>query len=500
MSQALENLKAYLKKIKQYNHVMELLYWDMETTTPKLGFAGHAEALTFFSTEQFKLSTSEELSVMLEELTRPEEFAVLDDMWKFIVTRMKRDLDKSKRIPADFYESLVMARAESENAWKEAKNASDYRIFAPHLEKMITMTKEMAAYTDPGQEVYNVLLDQYEEGMDSETMDGLFEELKQELIPLVKQILAAKQPDDAKFAGHYDVEAQKKVQKLLLDYIGFDWEKGAVGETEHPFTMNFSSKDVRVTNHYHEQDAISAMFSAIHEGGHAIFEQQVNPDYDGTVAGSCSNMGIHESQSRFYENILGRNKNFWIPIYEKLGTLLPQFQQISLEEFYQEINHVRNSFIRVDADELTYCMHIILRYEMEKAIFRDGVNVDELPALWNEKMQEYLQITPENDAQGILQDTHWSGGSFGYFPSYLLGSIYDGMYLEAMEEKLGSVDDILREGRIGEITKWLGEQIHQYGNTRTPKEVIEAVCGREVSAKPLIHHFKKKYTELYQLS
>lgn len=499
MSNVLENLQIYLKKMNQYNHVIELLMWDMETNTPKLGFEGHADALTYFSTEQFKMSTSEELSAMLDELEMPQEFETLDDMWKFIVTRMKRDLDKSKRIPADFYESYVMAKAESENAWKEAKNASDYSIFAPHLEKMIEMTRKMAEYTDPGKEIYDVLLDQYEEGMDSETMDKLFDDLKKELVPLVKRILFAKQPNSSKFKGNYDIEAQKKVQKLLLDYIGFDWDKGTVGETEHPFTMNFSSRDARITNHYYEKDALSAMFSAIHEGGHAIFEQQVNPDYDGTVAGSCCYMGIHESQSRFYENILGRNKNFWLPIYEKLGALLPQFQEISLEEFYQEINHVRNSFIRVDADEVTYCLHIIIRYEIEKAIFRDHVSVDELPDLWNAKMQEYLQITPQNDAQGILQDTHWSGGSFGYFPSYLLGSIYDGMFLDKMEEELGSIDDILKDGRIKEITKWLGEKIHQYGSTRTPKEVIKAVCGKEVSAEPLIRYFTEKYTEIYQL-
>lgn len=499
MSNVLENLQIYLKKMNQYNHVTELLMWDMETNTPKLGFEGHVDALTYFSTEQFKMSTSEELSAMLDELEKPQEFETLDDMWKFIVTRMKRDLDKSKRIPADFYESYVMAKAESENAWKEAKIASDYSIFAPHLEKMIEMTRKMAEYTDPGKEIYDVLLDQYEEGMDSETMDKLFDDLKKELVPLVKRILSAKQPNSSKFKGNYDIEAQKKVQKLLLDYIGFDWDKGTVGETEHPFTMNFSSRDARITNHYYEKDALSAMFSAIHEGGHAIFEQQVNPDYDGTVAGSCCYMGIHESQSRFYENILGRNKNFWLPIYEKLGALLPQFQEISLEEFYQEINHVRNSFIRVDADEVTYCLHIIIRYEMEKAIFRDHVSVDELPDLWNAKMQEYLQITPQNDAQGILQDTHWSGGSFGYFPSYLLGSIYDGMFLDKMEEELGSIDDILKDGRIKEITKWLGEKIHQYGSTRTPKEVIKAVCGKEVSAEPLIRYFTEKYTEIYQL-
>ena len=210
-------------------------------------------------------------------------------------------------------------------------------------------------------------------------------------------------------------------------------------------------------------------------------------------------MGIHESQSRFYENILGRNKNFWLPIYEKLGALLPQFQAISLEEFYQEINHVRNSFIRVDADEVTYCLHIIIRYEMEKAIFRDNVSVDELPAMWNNKMEEYLHITPRNDAEGILQDSHWSGGSFGYFPSYLLGSIYDGMFLEKIEEELGDIDTILAEGRILEITKWLNENIHVYGTTRTPKQVIAEVCGKELSAKPLMKYFTKKYTQIYNL-
>lgn len=494
-----ENLKQYLEKMNQYEHVMTLLNWDMETTMPKLGFEGHARALTYFSTELFKLSTTEELGKMLEELSSPKEYEKLNDMWKFVVKRMKRDYDESRRIPQDFFEQFVQAKSESGNAWKEAKRASDFSIYAPHLEKVIEMTKKMAEYTNPGEEVYNVLLNQYEEGMDSDTIDRLFDDLKRELAPFVKKVLAAKQQDDSRFKGKYEIEEQKKVQKMLLDYIGFDWEAGTVGETEHPFTLNFSSKDVRVTNHYYEKDALSAMYSAIHEGGHAIFEQHVNPDFDGTVAGSCRYCGIHESQSRFYENILGRNKNFWIPIYEKLGTLLPKFKEISLDEFYHEINHVRNSLIRTDADELTYCFHIIIRYELEKAIFRDGVSVSELPKMWSDKMQEYLQITPSNDAEGILQDMHWSDGSFGYFPSYLLGNIYDGMYLEEITKELGDVDTILREGRISEITRWLNEKIHQYGSTRLPKEVIEKVCGREVSAQPLIKYFKEKYTEIYNL-
>lgn len=499
MSQTLEKFKAYLEEKNQYDHVSTLLYWDMTTLAPKQGQEDHVNAMTYFSTKSFEMGTSKEFEEMLDTLAKPEEYEALDDTMKFIVTRMKRDMDKDKRIPKERYEVFVRAQAEAGNAWREAKKASDYSIFVPYLKTMIEMIEELAGYTDPGKEVYDVLLDQYEEGMDSATIDRLFEDLKKELIPLVKQILAAKQPDDTKFRGHFDVDAQKKVQQLLLEYIGFSKDAGAVGETEHPYNLSLSSKDVRIANHFYEKDPLSAMFSSIHEGGHAIFEQNVNPAYDHTVAGSCCYMGIHESQSRFYENMLGRNKNFWLPIYDKLGELLPQFKEITLDEFYREINHVRNSLIRTEADEVTYCFHIILRYEIEKAIFRDHVAVEDLPELWNEKMKEYLGITPENDAEGILQDMHWSDGSFGYFPSYLLGSIYDGMFLETLEKELGSVDKLLAAGKIGEITKWLNEKIHWYGSTRVPKEVIQSVCGKEVSAEPLIRYFKKKYTEIYDL-
>ena len=497
MSTTLEKFKNYLDEIQQYFHVNTLLYWDMRTTAPKLGLEANSDAIAYFSTKEFALKTSEELGKMLNALSQPEEFSKLDDTMKFVVTKMKKDYEREKRIPADFYEEFVRAQNASEMAWEVAKPTGDFPLFAPHLEKIIDFTKKMTAYTDPDKEVYDALLDTYEEGMTSEKIDVLFEEMKAELIPLVKKILAAPQPDDTAFMAHFDIEAQKQVQKILLEYIGFSFDAGAVGETEHPFTLNFNSKDVRVTNHYYENDVLSAIFSAIHEGGHGIFEQNVNPDYDKTVAGSCCHMGIHESQSRFYENILGRNINFWVPIYPKIQEVLPSLKNVSLEDFYREINHVRNSFIRVEADELTYCFHIILRYEMEKEIFRNNTPVDELPALWNQKMQEYLGITPSNDGEGILQDTHWSDGSFGYFPSYLLGTIYDGMFLEAMEAELGDINTILREGRIAEITKWLNEKIHRFGSTRTSNEVITAVCHKEVTAKPIIKFFKEKYNELY---
>jgi carboxypeptidase Taq len=499
VSETFEKLKEYLEKIQQYGQAATLLFWDMDTGMPKEGFAGHSQALTYFSTEQFKLSTAPELKEYLAILNTPEEFSALDSDWQFIVKRMQRELLLDEQIPVDFYSSYVQAQTDAGKAWEEAKKNADFSIFQPHLATMIEMTKQMMAYRYPDKEIYDALLNQYEEGMDSATIDRLFEELKAGLIPLIDKILSAKQPDDSKFHRHFDIDSQKKVQKLLLDYIGFSWDKGTVGESEHPYTLNFCSKDVRITNHFHEDDVLSAMFSAIHEGGHAIFEQNVNPKLDHTVAGSCCYMGLHESQSRFYENVLARNENFWIPIYEKIQELLPGLSDVSCEEFVREVNHVRNSYIRTEADEVTYCFHIIIRYEIEKAIFRDGVSVEELPKLWNAKMQEYLKITPRNDAEGILQDMHWSDGSFGYFPTYLLGSIYDGMFLDALEQDLGPVDIILKEGRIREITEWLNRKIHVYGSTRLPKDVIEAVCGREVSAEPLLRYFTEKYTRIYEL-
>jgi carboxypeptidase Taq len=499
VSETFEKLKEYLGKIQRYGQAATLLFWDMDTGMPKEGFEGHSQALTFFSTEQFKLSTAQELKEYLAILNSPEEFENLDQDWQFIVKRMQRELLLDEQIPVDFYSAYVQAQTDAGKAWEEAKKASDFSIFQPHLATMIEMTKQMMAYRYPDKEIYDAMLNQYEEGMDSATIDRLFEELKAGLIPLVDKILSAKQPDDSKFHRYFDIDSQKKVQKLLLDYIGFSWDKGTVGESEHPYTLNFCSKDVRITNHFHEDDVLSAMFSAIHEGGHAIFEQNVDPKLDHTVAGSCCYMGLHESQSRFYENVLARNENFWIPIYGKIQELLPGLSDVSCEEFAREVNHVRNSFIRTEADEVTYCLHIIIRYEIEKAIFRDGVSVEELPKLWNEKMQEYLKITPQNDTEGILQDMHWSDGSFGYFPTYLLGSIYDGMFLDALEQDLGSVDAILKEGRIREITEWLNRKIHVYGSTRLPKDVIEAVCGKEVSAEPLLRYFNEKYTKIYNL-
>lgn len=499
MSDSARRFSEYLEQQRQYAYLSSLLYWDMKTKTPPKGQANNIKAQTYISMESFRKQRDPEVEQMLETLLKQEEFEALSPQLQFTVKKMKRDLDKIKRIPEDFYEAFVEEQAKSEAAWEKAKQTNDFALFAPHLEKIIDMTIQMAGYTDPGKEVYDVLLDRYEEGMDSAAYDRLFEDMKRELIPLVKSILEKGQLQNPKFVEHYPKHLQQQACDMILEYMGFSFENGATGETEHPFTLNLGMEDVRITNHFHEDDALAAIFTAIHEGGHAIYEQNVNPAYAATLAGDCSYMGIHESQSRFYENILGRNLNFWKPIYPKLQEILPQFADVTVEEFYQEINHVKNSLIRTEADELTYCFHIILRYELEKMMIRDRVPVSKLPELWRDKMEEYLGIQPETDAEGILQDVHWSGAMIGYFPSYLLGTIYDGMYLEAMEQELGSVNEILAAGEVKKITKWLNEKIHRYGSIRLPKDTILEVCGKEATAEPVIRHFQKKYAEVYRL-
>ncbi|MCC8051755.1 MAG: carboxypeptidase M32 [Clostridiales bacterium] len=493
----LEQFKEYLHKMRQYDHVLTLLYWDLSTLAPEKGVEARMNAINYFSTESFRLSTADEYGEMLKELSKPEQFDALDETMQLTVKRYLRDYERFKRIPEEFYSSYTEVKTRSERAWEKAKRAADFSQFAPHLEKVISMTKEYVHYMEPDEEAYEVLLDLYEEGMDSKTIDRVFDELKEGLLPLLKKIEESGRPDLSALEGTYDMEAQKKVQDMLLSYIGFDKDAGATAESEHPFTTDLCIGDVRVTNHYSEKDPISAMFSAIHEGGHAIFGQNIDPAYEDTALEQVNMMGLHESQSRFFENILGRRRSFWVPIYDKLGELLPQFRKVPLDTFCRAINDVHPSLIRTEADEVTYCLHIILRYEMEKAIFRDNTPVDELPQLWNDKMEELLGIRPENDGEGILQDMHWSDGSFGYFPSYLLGSMYDGMFLEALEKEKGSVDTILEEGRISEITSWLNEKIHRYGSRYTSAEVLQRVCGKELSAQPLLDYFNQKYAKLY---
>lgn len=499
MNKAEQKLRDYLYKMADYNQAAKMLSLDMATHMPREGFERHRRAMGRLSGELFRLYTNPELKELLAKLAVPENYKTLDAGMKFTVDTMLKEFEEKSRIPEALNNEYVSERALADKKWKEAKAAKDFSLFKEQLQKVVDLKKEIIRCKHPDKPVYEALLNECEEGMDTATYDRLFNDLKACLVPLIKDILSKPEPDDSKFVKTYNLDHERAAQEYLLKYIGFDYNRGTTAETEHPFTSAFSSRDVRITNHFHEDTAIRPMFSSIHEGGHAIFVQNVNPDFDGLPADNCIHAGLHESQSRFYENTLGHNINFWRPIYKDIQGIVPEFEGISLEEFNREINHVRNSFIRTCADEVTYCLHIIIRYELEKEMFVNNVPVGDIRDMWNEKMREYLGITPPDDSLGILQDMHWANNYYGYFPTYLLGSIYDGMFLQALERDMGPVDSILADGKILDITKWLNKNIHFYGSTRTPAETIMAVCHEPVSAKPLCDYFMKKYGELYGL-
>ena len=494
-----EKFKAYYHEIRHYAFAASRIHWDLETAAPKKAVRTSVETFTFLRSRIFQMTTSEEYGHMLSVLSEPENLEALPPAWKHTVRKSAKEYHDFISIPADFYEKTVRDRAVSEQTWQEAKRTDQYALWAPYLRQEIENAKKMCAFTDPGRDVYDALISRREPGMDCASIDRVFGELREGLSVLLPKILEKPSPDLSAFPKHYEIPHQREACLYLLRYIGFDMEAGRMDEVEHPLTAGTGRNDVRVSNHFYEDDGIDPLFTIIHEGGHGLFSQGVSEELEGTDAEHCSSAGLNEGMARFMENLAGRNIRFWAPVYGDIQNLMPELQGIPLELFYRKINEVKPGLIRTRADEVTYCLHIILRHELEKILFREDVDVMEMPALWNDRMEAFLGIRPGNDREGILQDLHWSAGFLGYFPTYLLGNIYDGMFLEAMENELGPVDDVLQDRGIRTITNWLRENIYQYGDLYTAPETVARITGKPLSAQPLLRYFEKKYKELYML-
>lgn len=497
--EAFEQFQNDYKEIRHYAFAAARIQWDMETAAPKKALRKSVEAYTFFRTKIFAMTTDPAYGALLKRLSEPEALESLPPAWRHTVQKSVKQYQDFIRIPADFYQKTIRDRATSEHVWQEAKRADDFSLWAPYLKQEIENARKTCALTDPGKDVYDVLLSKREPGMDVASVDRVFTELKDGLSLLLPRILEQPAPDFSAFRKKYEIAHEREACLYLLKYIGFDFEAGRMDEVEHPLTAGTGRNDVRVSNHFYEDDGIDPLFSIIHEGGHGLFAQGADEALEGTDAEHCASAGLNEGMARFLENMIGRNEHFWAPVYRDLQKCMPELQDIPLSLFYRKINDVRPGFIRTRADEVTYCMHIILRHELEKLLYQEDVDVMALPGMWNEKMEEYLGIRPANDRDGILQDLHWSAGFLGYFPTYLLGSIYDGMFLEAMEKELGLMDDILSRGGVLQATGWLKENIFRYGDLQTSPETIQRVCGKPLSAKPLLNYFEKKYSKLYEL-
>lgn len=496
------NFKAYLERMLMFGQTMSVLGFDAETVAPSGGIANRAKRAGFFGLEVFKMSTSDEMRGYLDALA--PYFNELEKPLQAMYTQCKRYYDASTKVPAEKVKELAILREEAGEVWVNARKQNNFAAFSPYLKKLIDLSKEVAGYrTDelPANGVlYDLLLDNFERDMTVEKYDDFFEKLKSVVVPLIKKVATSKKEIDTSFMTYkVDIETQRKISSLLANKIGYDINRGYIGEAAHPFCTGPDKTDVRITTRYDELDFISSFYGVLHECGHAIYEQSIADDVAETILGRGTSMGIHESQSRFYENVIGRSLEYWQYISDDLKALLPaEFAHITPMQFFEAVNASVPSLIRVEADELTYSLHVIIRYEIEKILFAGEIEVDELPALWNEKYEEYLGITPPTDTDGILQDIHWSGGMFGYFPTYALGSAYAAQMLHYMKKDL-DFEKVVRNGEFSKITDWMTSKVHKFGSVYTPDELMENAFGEKLNGEYFAKYLEEKFTTLYQL-
>jgi carboxypeptidase Taq len=490
-----------LKKITSYNEALGLIYWDLRTGAPKKGMEQRSEVIGMLSSDVFAMSTSSEMKEYLEAMTDQTTQASLSDVTRKALEEAKKEYDRNVKIPAEEYKEYVILQSKAETIWEEAKAKSDFSMFQPYLEKLVDFNKRFIDYWGYEDNKYNTLLDMYEPGVTVDVIDRVFNQLRESIVPLVQAVTeAADQPSTTFLFENFPASKQREFSLHILEKMGYDFNAGRLDETVHPFATGLNPGDVRVTTKYDEKDFRTAVFGTIHEGGHALYEQNISNDLIGTNLCSGTSMGIHESQSLFWENFVGRNKAFWERHYSSLKQYASgQFDHVSLDDFYRAINVAGPSLIRIEADELTYALHVIVRYEIEKGLFNDQIQVKDLPHIWNEKMAEYLGVTPKNDSEGVLQDVHWSGGAFGYFPSYALGYIYAAQIKNAMLNDLPDFDSKIVNGDLLPIKNWLTDKIHRHGKMKKPIEILQDVTGESLNAKHLIHYLTKKYKDVYRL-
>ena len=492
--QALRELEA---KNSALGHAMGMLSLDASTVAPSDSGEARGRTMGILSAMEYQLIANPENINLLDYLDAHKD--ELEPQVAREAQLVRKSCEQISRIPAEEYTAYVVLLNEAQEVWEKAKNNDDFASFAPILEKIVEFNIKFAGYYNPELPAYDALLNEFEEGMTTEILDEFFGKLRMSLAPLIAKIGNAAPVDDSFLTRNYPIDVQRKFSDYLMDVLGTDKTHCVIGETEHPFTANFGNKDVRVTTHYYEDSLDNSMYSVIHECGHALYELGCADKYGYTAVSGGVSMGMHESQSRFYENIIGRSEEFISHIYPKVQEFFPeQLRDVTAEMFHRAVNKVTPSLIRTQADELTYCMHIMVRYEIEKQLIGGTLAVKDVPAEWKRLYKEYLGVDVPNDAKGCLQDSHWSGGMFGYFPSYALGSAYGAQMLSVMEKLLGDIWADVKNGDLSRVTGWLRENIHQHASMYRPGELFEKVCGK-FDAQYYVDHLTQKYTALYNL-
>jgi carboxypeptidase Taq len=501
----LQPLISYLREVEHLSSAVSLFSWDQETYMPPGAGEGRAEQLSALEGMAHEMSVGPQMQRLLSKWVDLKS-GLLDGEWdvpaQALLREVWRDYDKSVKLPNDFIRRYGKAASISQQVWVEARKKSDFSLFAPHLRTMIDLKKEEIGYLGYKASPYDALLDAYEPGMTVAQIAPLFASLKKDLVPLLEKIVHAPvQPNRDFLSLSYPPERQLAFGLQVLEAMGFNFQNGRQDISAHPFTTSFHPTDVRITTRVDEHDLLSSLFSSIHEGGHALYDQGLNPDYFGTPLGEAISLGIHESQSRLWENGVGRSKPFWKHFYPILQKRFPEgLKGIDLETFYAAVNVVQPSLIRVEADELTYNLHIMVRFEIERALIEESLPIEALPQMWNEKMQEYLGIVPPSDAEGVLQDIHWSGGALGYFPTYTLGNLYAVQFLNQAKKELPDLTASIENGKLLPLKRWLNDKIHRWGRTYPTAELVRRVTGEELNPRYFIEYLQGKFKEIYRLS
>jgi carboxypeptidase Taq len=494
-------LSGYSKETAVYESMKRLLGWDQRTFLPEGGHSHRARQIAAITALIYRRATDPELGEMLAKV---EASAIpggpLSDE-AVNLREWRRNYDRASKIPETLAVELAKAASEGELAWQSMRRENDWKGFLPYLKRIVNLKRqEAAALSTVGKEIYNELIENFEPGENINKIQVLFEELRGATIKLLERIEASpRKPDLAALRGESPVPVQESFIGETVARLGYDLAAGRIDRSAHPFTSKIGPGDVRITTRFDPNSFVMALFSSIHETGHALYEQGLPVEHWGTPRGSSISMAIHESQSRMWENMVAKSPGFWKHFYPAARKHFPWLQKIDLDKFLFALNEVRPSLIRTEADEVTYNLHIIMRFELEKMLIGDELEPDDLPGAWNSKMERYLRLIPPDHADGVMQDVHWFGGAIGYFPSYALGNMYAAQFYAKAEQKLGNLQEMFEAGEFSQLLGWLRENIHFPGSRHLPRDLVKAVTGDELSAHHLIDYLEQKYERLYEL-
>jgi carboxypeptidase Taq len=493
-------LAGHSRETALLRSVSRLLSWDQRTYIPPKGHAHRADQLAFLARLIHERETDPRVGEHLSQVEGSDLIADAGSPEAVNVREWRRTFDRATRIPPELAVALAQASAEGETAWERARPKNDWPAFLPYLERLVDLSREEAEALGYTTEPYDALLDGFEVGETAAGLESLFISLRESLVGLLDAIRgSSRTPDVSVLHRHYPQALQQQFSREAVLKIGYDFEAGRLDPTAHPFSTGIGPGDIRITTRYDENFFSMAFFGTLHETGHALYNQGLPPEFWGTPRGQSVSLGIHESQSRLWENLVGRSRGFWEFFFPRARSVFPALEDVSLETFHFAINEVAPSLIRVEADEVTYNLHIIFRFELERSLMNRGLEARDLPEAWNAKIREYLDLTPPDDRDGVMQDVHWSAGYFGYFPTYTLGNIYAAQFFAKASEELGDPAALLARGEFEPLLTWLREHIHSQGSRYRPRGLVRAVTGDDRNSRFLVDYLSAKFRALYGL-